>query len=282
MDHSNSINGPSRRQGLPTEAIQSPPATSSSTPHEEGLGYSPESPYENGHSYSYEPSCDTGKATSDPLVQPSEFNEPVHFAAGSADASQLALPVLEESTYSSDESSDAPLTPTSPVDDPVLTPPRINSPIANESAHYAAGRENVSPTLLARYYPTTRQPIARRTYSQTSTTWGRLELSVHIRLYSDNIRLRVFEEMIEAEVVRRFQDRGAATQTARLGYGRGMEETLMEMGSIIGEGDTMDGIKREVEALQREMGIFHLVTSSTLFCDSVLVRRGNNINNRSL
>lgn len=209
---------------------------------------------------------DTDRATSDHLVQPSESNESTHFAANSADAPQLVLPVLEESTYSSDESSHSPLTPTSTVDESVSTPPQIYSPTANESAHYAAGGPNVSPTLLAIHNPATNgQPIVRRIYAQTSTSWKRLDISVRIGLHSDDIDMRVFEQMIEDEIGRRFEEqREAADQRARIGYGGGTEEIVNNSYKVIRQG-MQERVEREVETLQREMGISHLVTSSMIW-----------------
>ena len=222
---------------------------------------------------------DTDRATRDHLVQPSESNEPTHFA--SADAPQLALPVLEESTYSSDESSHAPLTPNSTVDESVSTPPRIYSPTANESAHYAAGGPNVSPTLLAIHNPTTNgylgYPIVRRIYAQPSTSWKRLDISVRIGLCADDIHLRVFEKMIEAEIGRRFEEqRSVADQMARIGYGGGTEEIMNDSYKVIRQG-TQERVEREVETLQREMGIFHLVTSSMIWWFSNVTTQSTDI-----
>ncbi|KFZ24730.1 hypothetical protein V502_00791 [Pseudogymnoascus sp. VKM F-4520 (FW-2644)] len=207
---------------------------------------------------------DTDRATRDHLVQPSESNEPTHFA--NADAPQLILPVLEGSTYSSDESSHAPLTPNSTVGESVSIPPRIYSPTANESAHYAAGGPNISPTLLAIHNPATNgYPIVRRIYAQTSTAWKRLDIRVRIGLYADDIHLRVFEKMIEAEIGRRFEEqRKVADQMARVGYGGGTEEIVNDSYRVIRQG-TQERVEREVETLQREMGIFHLVTSSMVW-----------------
>lgn len=270
MDNSESINDPPSNGGLAGEF-------QSLSSYDERLNYSHETPYENDHGYSVEPTHDTNGTTSSHLARPLESNEPAYFDSGSANNSQLSLPILEESTYSSEEISDAPSTPASTTDDLVSTPPRIHSPTANEPAQYAAVGPNASPTLLSTNYPNTiLQPTARRTYTQTSTStsWRVLELCLDIRLYSNNTRLEAFERMIETAVQKRFAGRIEASQSLRLDYGRGPEEML-------DQSDTVEGIKRDIEILQREMGISHLVTSSTFSCDSVIVRRSNNTNNES-
>lgn len=263
MDYSESGNGLSRQRGLSTRKFHSAFETSLPPPNEESLGHSYETPYESSHDL-YGPTYDADHATGKYPVQYPEFNESGHVAAEFADSSQPTLPVLEES-YSSDEDSDGPKTPKSPVHESVLVPAQIYSPKASESAHYTAQALHVSPTLLAKYSPITiRQQLVHRTYTQTSTSWG-LELSVHIQLYSNNTRLAMFENMIEAEVWRRFEERAVAAQRASPEYGGEPTGVLNEACKFIGEINALERIKSEIEALQREMGIFHLVTASTLW-----------------
>ncbi|KFY21484.1 hypothetical protein V493_07360 [Pseudogymnoascus sp. VKM F-4281 (FW-2241)] len=262
MDYSESGNGLSRGRGLSTRKFQPSLETSPPPPNEECLGHSYETPYENSHG-SNGPTYDADHATGKYPAQYPEFNESGHVAAEFADSPQLTLPVLDES-YSSDEGSGGPKTPMSPVHESVLVPAQIYSPVARESAHYTAQALHISPTLLARYSPITiRQQLVHRTYTQT-TSWG-LKLSVHIQLYSNNTRLAMFENMIEAEVRRRFEERAVAAQRASPENGGEPAGVLNEACKFTGEINTLERIKSEIEVLQREMGIFHLVTASTLW-----------------
>ncbi|OBT85356.1 hypothetical protein VE02_05058 [Pseudogymnoascus sp. 03VT05] len=269
MDYSSSVDGPSRREDLSTGAQSLP--TTSHPPYDNSLGY------ENGYGYSYEPTYDGDETTSDHPVQPQEPKEPAHFAARSADAPQLALPVLEESVYYSEKSSDVPSTPTSMPDEPISTPPRIRSPMASESAHRDTEGANVPSTLFPMYSAAPRQiPHHHRTYTQTPPSWKSLKLSVQVSLHMDNIRLEVFEKMIAEEVERRFDARVALNQGARLHHGLGNGEMIDVSGNIIDESDTLRVIAREVEALQREMDIFQLIASFRRLHGSVVVCGSNN------
>lgn len=273
MDYSGSVNGPSRREGLST-GTQSLPTTSQ-PPYDNGLGY------ENGHGFSYEPTFDGNGngngTTSDYPSQPQESKDPIHSASGSEDAPQLALPVLEESVYSSEESSDVPSTPNSMPDEPISTPPRIRSPTASESAHRDTEGENV-PSNLFPMYSAAPQQIPRRhwRYTQTPPSWKSLKLSVQVSLHAGNIRLDMFEKMIADELERRFDARVALTQGARLHHGLGNREIIDVSGNVIDESGMLRVIALEVEALRREMDIFQLINSFRRLHGSVVVCGSNN------
>ncbi|OBT79263.1 hypothetical protein VF21_01834 [Pseudogymnoascus sp. 05NY08] len=269
MDYSGSVDGPSRREGLFAGAQSLP--TTSQPPYDNNLGY------ENGHGYSYEPTYDGDETTSDHPVQPQKSKEPAHSAARSADAPQLGLPLLEESVYFSEESSDVPSTPTSMPDEPISTPPRIRSPMASESARRDTEGANVPSTLFPMYSASPRQiPHRHRRYTQTPPSWKSLKLSVHVSLHLDNVRLEVFEKIIAEEVERRFDARVALTQGARIHHGLGNGEMMDVSGNVIDESDTLRVIAREVEALQREMDIFQLMASFRQLRGSVVVCGSNN------
>lgn len=271
MDYSDSVNGPSSQEGLSTGALQSLP-TASQPPYDDSPGY------ENGHGgYSYQPTYDSDGTTSNPAVEPRESKDPIHSATGSLDAPQLALPVLEESVYSSEESSDVPSTPTSMPDEPISTPPRIRSPVASESAHRDTEGANVPSTLFPMYSAGPRQiPHRHRTYTQTPPSWKSLKLSVQVSLHAGDIRLYMFEKKIAEELERRFDARVALTQGARLHHGLGNGAMIDVNGNIIDESDMLRVIALEVEALQRETDMFQLITSFRRLHGSVVVCGSNN------
>ncbi|KFY33239.1 hypothetical protein V494_07800 [Pseudogymnoascus sp. VKM F-4513 (FW-928)] len=282
MDYSNTINGPSRPQRTPTYPLQSSLSPSLPAQYEGGNRNTDEAPYQNSHRYSYEPTLDANGTTGDRRVQVPKYYE-------LTDDSQLALPALE-AACSSDEYSDSPSTPTSMLDETVniqdereqVLPmqPLIPFPTANESGHYAEDLTDIPPTSLPMYYPTVVPPHTfHQTYAQTSTLWRRLELSVQVRLYTDNTRLEVFRRLMEAEVERRVEERAAATQRASLDRGRGPTAMINDTRTSIEESNTIERIRREVEALQHEMGIFHLVNSSRLLSGSLVASRDNNTSN---
>ncbi|KFY12465.1 hypothetical protein V492_03870 [Pseudogymnoascus sp. VKM F-4246] len=279
MDNFNTINGPSRPQRTPTGPLQSFLLPSSPAQYEGGNINTDGAPYQNSHRYSYEPTLDADGTTSDRRVQAPKYNE-------LTDDSQLALPALE-AACSSDEYSDSPSTPTSMLDETVniqdereeVLPiqPLIPFPTANESGHYAEDLTDIPPTSPPMYYPNAVPPHTfHQTYAQTSTLWRRLELSVQVRLYTGNTSLEVFRRLMEAEVERRVEERAAATQRASLDRGRGPAAMINDTRTSIEESNTIERIRREVEALQHEMGIFHLVNSSRLPSGSLVANRDNN------